>query len=111
MLSIILLHTYKQYNVTPNWYFHAQVLTQSHIPASIWALHQQGTRNRGQNVSLSTSTIPSYGEFEPGPRQASSPLTPDSPKQFLNHVDRGVYVIKDLSVDPEVVHQTLNPLY
>ncbi|XP_052678713.1 sodium- and chloride-dependent glycine transporter 1-like isoform X1 [Crassostrea angulata] len=61
---------------------------------------KQGTRNRGQNVSLSTSTIPSYGEFEPGPRQASSPLTPDSPKQFLNHVDRGVYVIKDLSEDP-----------
>lgn len=90
-----------------NTLIHAHVLTQSHaIPASIWALHQQGTRNRGQNVSLSTSTIPSYGEFEPGPRQASSPLTPDSPKQFLNHVDRGVYVIKDLSEDPGVGHQT-----
>ncbi|XP_061187866.1 sodium- and chloride-dependent glycine transporter 1-like [Saccostrea echinata] len=58
------------------------------------------TRANDQSFNLSTTTIPSYSEFEPGPKQSSSPLTPESPKQFLNHVDRGVYVIKDLSKDP-----------
>jgi hypothetical protein len=91
----------------------------------IFLYEQYSHQNKGDNGSsfyLSTTTIPSYNEFEPGPRQASSPLTPEfepgprqasspltpeSPKQFLNHVDRGVYVIKDISEDPGVRHQNI----